>query len=236
MFLLLLFIKSGWAQNTNIDYKNALKIYNLTSFDEYEKSRKINDTSSDAFYYTTKTLQILHPTIAFQWKTKKNNFHEIELTNFKLDKLETTTENRDDTAGNGQVISGNNLITTSISARYEYILNFNKTKVTKLVPSLGFGINPYYRQNKYSPKTSASFSTSELYLGAKVFVTPRLTYYLSSRLFIDINIPICFFDLYFLSDKEDNPSIPQEERTISTFNFNQFPKVFSGRVGVGLKL
>jgi hypothetical protein len=236
LFLVLLFIKSGWTQNTNLDYKYAFKIYNLTTFDEYERSRTINDTSSIQVDYTTTTLQILHPTIAFQWKTKKNNFHEIELTNFMLGKLTTKTENKDDTINNGQTVRGYDLVTTSISARYEYILNFYKSKESKFVPSLGFGINPYYRQNNYTPKNESSFSSSEQYFGAKVFLTPRLTYYLSSKFFLDINIPICFFDGYFLIDKENNPALPIQERTISTFNFNGFPKVYSGRIGVGLKL
>lgn len=236
IFVLLLFIKSGWTQNTNLDYKYAIKVYNLTTYDEYERSRKITDTSSNDFSYTTTTLQILHPTIAFQWKTKKNNFHEIELTSFMLGKLVTKTENASDTTQNGQEINGYDLVTTSIAARYEYILNFNKSKDRKFVPSLGLGISPYYRQNNYSPKNPSSFSTSEIYFGANVFITPRLTYYLSSKFFIDINIPLCVLDSYFLKDKEDNPAVQVEERTISTFNLNGFPKVFSGRIGVGLKL
>jgi hypothetical protein len=236
IFVLLLFMKSGWTQNTNLDYKYAIKVYNLTTYDEYERSRTTTGTSSIDYSYTTTTLQILHPTIAFQWKTKKNNFHEIELTSFMLGKLVTKTENTSDTTQNGQTINGYDLVTTSIAARYEYILNFNKSKDRKFVPSLGFGINPYYKQNNYSPKISSSFSTSEIYFGFKVFITPRLTYYLSSKFFIDLNIPICFLDSYFLKDKEDNPAVPVEERTITTFNLNGFPKVFSGRIGVGLKI
>jgi hypothetical protein len=236
LFLVLLFMKSGWTQNTNLEYKYAFKIYNLTTYDEYERSRKITDTSSNQVDYTTTTLQILHPTIAFQWKTKKNNFHEVELTSFILGKLVTKTEYKDDTTNNGQSESGFDLVTTAISARYEYILNFNKSKESKFVPSLGFGINPYYRQNNYSPEISSSFPISEIYLGVKVFITPRLTYYLSSKIFIDVNIPICFFDIYFLSEKENNPAVPIQEQTINTFNLNGFPKVYSGRIGVGLKL
>lgn len=236
IILLLLFMKSGWPQNTNLDYKNAIKIYNLTTFEEYSKSKKINDTSSNHFYYTTSTLQILQPTIAFQWKTKKNNFHEIELTSFMLGKLGTKTEIKNDTTNIGQTISGNDVISTSISARYEYILNFNKSKDRKLVPSLGFGINPYYRQNKYLPKISSSFPTSEKYFGAKVFLTPRISYYLTSKLFIDINIPICISEIYYTIDKDENPVLTVKQRTTSSTDFRGFPKIFSGRIGVGLKL
>jgi hypothetical protein len=236
LLLLIIVVKTGWTQNTNLDYKNALKFYNLTTFEEQTKSRRLNDSSSYRYQYTNTTLQILHPTIAFQWKSKKNNFHEIELTSLMLGKIGTQTEITNDTTINGQTISRSNLKTTVISARYEYILNFNKSKDSKFVPSIGFGINPYYRQNNYSPKISNSFPTSEISVGMRTFITPRLTYFVTSKLFIDVNIPLCFFDTFYLVDKEDNPVIPVQQRTITTFNYSQFPKILSGRLGVGLKL
>ncbi len=229
-------IKNGWTQNTNLDYKNAIKIYNLTTFEEYEKSEKLNDTSSAYFSYTTTNLQILHPTIAFQWKTKKNNFHEIELTCFIIDKAVTKTEIKNTTSANVYLLSGSDITTTSIAVRYEYILNFNKSKDRKLVPSLGFSINPYFKQNKFSPVISSSFPTSESYFGTRVFITPRLTYYVKSRFFVDINIPLCAFDTYSVTEKREDPSIPESERTIKTNNFQMFPTIFSGRIGIGLKL
>ena len=235
-FSSLLFVENGWAQNTNLDFKNAIKIYNLTTYEEYEKSERLNDTSSSYFYYTTTNFQILHPTIAFQWKTKKNNFHEIELTSFIIDKAVTKTEIKNATSTNAYLISGNDITTTSIAMRYEYILNFNKSKDRKLVPSIGFSVNPYFRQNSFSPVISSSFPTSESYFGARMFVAPRLTYYLTSRFFMDLNIPLCFLDSYSLIEKREDPRIPESERTVKTYNFQLFPKIFSGRIGIGLKL
>lgn len=236
LVFVLFVIKTGWTQNTNLDYKSSLKFYNLTTFDEQTKSRMLNDTSDALYQSTNTTLQILHPTIAFQWKSKKNNFHEIELTSLLLGKIGSKTVIVNDATNNGQTINGGNLTTAVISARYEYILNFNKSKDSKIVPSIGFGINPYYRQNNYSPKISSSFPTSEISVGMRTFITPRLTYFVTSKLFIDINIPLCFFDTFYFLDKEDNPAIPVEQRTIKTFNYNQFPKILSGRLGVGIKL
>lgn len=236
LLLLTIVVQIGWSQNTNLDYKSAIKIYNLTTFDEQTKSKRLNDTSSNSYQYSNTTLQIFHPTIAFQWKSRKNNFHEIELTSLMLGKIGTKTEIGNETINKGQTISGGNLTTLAISVRYEYILNFNKSKDRKLVPSIGFGINPYYRQNNYSPKISSSFPTSDISIGLKAFITPRITYFLTSKLFIDINIPLCFFDTFYFVDKENNPTIPVQERKITTFNYNQFPKFFSGRFGIGLKL
>ena len=83
----LLFIVNGWAQNTNLDFKNAIKIYNLSSYELNIKTEPIINSPSGAYYFTTVNSQFLHPTIAFQWKSKKNNFHEIELTDFSLNKM-----------------------------------------------------------------------------------------------------------------------------------------------------
>jgi hypothetical protein len=231
--LLLFVIKIGWSQNINLDYKSALKIYNLISFDEQTRLSRLT-ASSNRYQYTNTTLQILHPTIAFQWRSKKNNFHEIELTSFMLGTFGKTTDSI--TTNSAQSISGGDLTLTAISARYEYNLNFNKSKNSKLVPSIGFGINPYYRQNNYSPKISSSFPTSDISIGMKAFITPRITYFLTSKLFIDINIPLCFIDAFYFAGKENNPTFSVLERTTNTFNFSLFPKVYSGRIGIGIKL
>ena len=231
--LLTIVVKIGWAQNTNLDYKSALKIYNLTSFDEQTISRRLT-ASSPLYQYTNTTLQILHPTIAFQWRSKKNNFHEIELTSFMLGKIGKTTDSI--TSNSAQTISGGDHTITLISLRYEYILTFNKSTDSKLVPSIGFGINPYYRQNNNSPKTSSSFHTSDINIGMRAFVTPRISYFLTSKLFLEVNIPLCFFDTFYYAGKVDNPALSLLERTTNTYNFRQFPKVFSGRIGIGIKL
>lgn len=235
--VLLLITQLSWTQNTYLDYKHALKIYNLTSFEEQFKTRRINDdTTFNRIRYATTTLRVLHPTIAFQWKTSKNNFHEIELTNLIVSNLDTKTEFINDTTSSNQIIAGSRLTTMLISIRYEYILNFNKSKDTKFVPSLGFGFNPYFSKNNNKPFVSNIFPTTEIYTGFRTFINPRLTYYLSSKLFMDLNIPLCLFDTFYFSDMDSNPSIPLAERTVSSFNFNQFPKVLSVRLGVGLKL
>ncbi len=237
ILLLTIIVKTGWSQqNTHLNYKAGIKIYNLANFDEQTKSRRLNDTSSYRYQYTNTTLQIFHPTIAFQWKSKKNNFHEIELTNLMFGKIGTITEIVNDTTNNRQTINGGDITTAAISIQYEYILNFNKSKDSKLVPSIGLGINPYYRQNSYNSKISSAFPASDISAGLRTFITPRFTYFVTSKLFIDVNVPICFFDTFYFSDKEDNPAFPIQQRKITTFNYNQFPKIFTGRIGVGLKL
>lgn len=230
----ILLINKGFAQNTNLDYPYALKIYNLSSYDEYKETK--NDSTPTSYRYTTTTLQILHPTIAFQWKTKKNNFHEIELTNFMLNKVGSKTEIVNDSSGISNKVNEDKTTTTLIALRYEYILNFLKSKDKKLVPSLGFAISPYFKENNYKPTTLTTFPHSDVFAGAKTFVTPRLTYYIKPKFFIDLNIPICLTDTYYHNKKDEDPTVAAADRNTSSFDFSMFPTYFSGRIGIGLKL
>jgi len=236
--VLMFFLQIGWSQNENLDFKYAVKLYNLTSFEDKSKKEIEVDSSIyvNSYDIIDKTLQIFHPTVAFQWKTKKNNFHEIELTNISLDNTEARKDVETDTLGIYETIIGGEIFTTYVSLRYEFIWNLNISGENKFVPSLGFGINPYYRQSIYKPMVTDEYRTSEILAGARVFVIPRLTYNISAKFFIDINIPICFFDIHFQSDKDQDPRLTIEEQTTNTANLHAFPQFFSGRIGVGIKL
>lgn len=226
---LIIFINTVWSQNKNLQFKNSIKIYNYST---YEREITLLSNSSKDI---NSSFKVLKPTISFMRKSKKNNFHEIELNNFVLNKDDSKSE-FNNTTNNSYVITGQKLITTSISARYEYILNFNKKKDFKLVPSIGFGLNPYYNKLSLKPKTSSSFESSKIKFGFKTFITPRLTYFVSSKLFVDFNIPICIFDMYTNEEKLKNPNLPEHLRTSSNFNFNLFPLFYSLRLGLGVKI
>jgi hypothetical protein len=235
LIVIMFLFHSGWSQTTNTSFKYAIKLYNLTSFED--KSRhELDIVSIQAHEITNTELQILHPTVAFQWKTKKNNLHEIELTNFSLDKVDAEKELKDSLENTYTTISGAEVVTAYISVRYEYILNLNKFNDAKFVPSVGFGINPYYRQINQMPKVTDLYTTSEMFLGARAFIIPRLTWYFSPKFFADIDIPICIFDLYFQSDEDQDPRLSVDKQTTNTVNFNAFPKFYSGRIGIGLKI
>jgi hypothetical protein len=221
------------AQNTTPGHKYAIKAYNLTSFYSGNTTSKLSDSAD--LNFTTNDLKILHPTLAFQWLNAKGNYHELELTSFELGEL-SNLEELSGNSGSGNTIPKTSVITTNIAFRYEYILNFNKSETHKLIPSLGFGGSPYYRLYKYQAKYSWEIPSSQQFIGLSIFATPRLTYNFSSRIFLDLNIPVCVFDFNLLTNHQDNPFLELSERTTSEFNIDMFPKILSGRVGVGLKL
>jgi hypothetical protein len=236
IILAIIFINKGWTQNSNINYIYALKIYNLSSYNELSFKRADSSTNLNQTEYSYNYLKVLNPTIAIQWKTKKNNFREIELTNFTTNKTNSKKIIIYDTTGTNQSAYEATNIITHISVRYEYILNLNKLKEKKYLLSFGFGFNPFYKKDTFKPKVSSSFETSIQEIGINSFVTPRFTYFITSKIFIDVNIPICIINTVVQSQLIDNPQLTVNQRKITTANFNELPKIYSARIGVGIKL
>ena len=237
ILVFLLFPLISWSQYSPLAYSKALKMYNLTTFDAVTNTSQSTDLPGISVNSTVKTFQLLHPTIAFQWKTKKReNFHEIELSSFRFQKKNAVEEMITDSLNLTQIISGSAETNFSIAVRYEYIFTFFKTKDRKFLPSLGLGINSYFLQSSTLPKTADLFPVSETLIGSKVFLTPRINYYLSPKLFLDFNIPLCIMDFNLKSSRKENPVLPINQQRISVFQFQQFPTVFSARIGVGIKL
>jgi len=232
-----LFPLISWSQNSPLAYSKALKMYNLTTFDAVSNTSQSSDLAGISFNSSVKTFQLLHPTIAFQWKTKKKeNFHEIELSSFSFRRTNTMDEKITDSTNISQIISGSEETNCSIAARYEYIFTFFKTKDRKFLPSLGLGINSYFLQSSTRPKTADLFPVSDRIIGSKVFLTPRINYFITPKLFLDFNIPLCIMDFNLKSSRKENPVLPINQQRISVFQFQQFPTVFSARIGVGIKL
>jgi len=224
---------SCYAQDEPLNYKIALKMYNLTRV----QSSVIQPTfPGNPATITTTSIQVFHPTLAVQWKGTKNNFHEIELTDFSLNKTATKSEL---IGPNGAAVSTTNspdVMATNLRMRYEFTANFALSKDSKLVPGMGFSVSPYLMQVNYLPQANIEFATFERKVGAGIFVIPRLSYYLSSKLFLDLNFPVCIADGHYSTIRRENPVLPLQQRTVSTWQMESMPQYFSMRIGIGVKL
>lgn len=167
-------VKTCWSQSTNSDNKYAIKVYNLTSYEEFTLTKTRKDTPSFSTQNSATTLQIFHPTIALQWQSNSKNYHEIELISLMLRNIESKIEDIDYTTNNTQPVFASKFTTASISIRYEYIYNLNKKRDKAYMTSLGFGLNPYFTQNNYSTSITTIFPISEKIVGLKGFIYKSL--------------------------------------------------------------
>lgn len=236
LLVLVLLVKAGLSQNTNIDYKYIIKLYNLSRYEEIVKPGFLNLTTHNYYFDKKDNLQIIHPTLAFQWRTPKNNFQEVELLDLRMEKQKSVSQVRNDSLHGIMTVSSSTLTETSVAARYEYTIVFNKKKEKKFVASLGLGGSTYYKGFKSVPQLSSSFPVAEKHIGLETFLTPRITYFMKKRIFADLNIPLCISRTEFSKEINDDPATPSAEREISTFDVSLFPKLYSVRVGIGIKL
>lgn len=221
------------AQNNKAENRFAIKIYNLTTWNK--PSAPLRHYGFYHNHNSYSNLQIAQPTLALQWKARHGHAHEAELTRLQLNKSESHREIIRDSTQPWPRISGGIYARTDISLRYEFIYQFHKTQ-KKLRPSLGIGISPFYRRNNFAPYVSNEFSGSWWAGGLNAFITPRITYSLTNRLFLDLNIPVCLFDAGYHSFKENNPGVPAGEQADASFSFRWLPAFYSGRLGIGIRL
>jgi hypothetical protein len=222
------------AQNDNLNYKSGFKVYNHTAYEVVDLNNRI--TSPFPYIHTSKNIEVLRAVPAFMWQTKGNNFHEVELTRFSINKFNSKPLVAYDTSSTTKNDRGDKTFSTNLELRYEFVLNFNKNADTKFVPSLGFAFSPYFRHNKYTAESSSLYPAAEYYLGVKSFVIPRVTYYLNSKLFLDINVPICVYDAHYRESNNKNPALPFEQQVMGAYIFKPFAQIFTGRVGIGVKI
>lgn len=230
--LLLSATYAGYAQNKNLEGKYALKLYNTTSWQK-EESFGISGT----YIKTTeqKDFQLLHPSIAARLTDRSGNMHEVELTRMELGVVKDVVYLMNP-SGTTIPVSGGKTTQTNIALRYEYIFNFMKKKNSKWMPALGLALMPYFQRDNFTPELSTAYPSTTTALGAKGWVIPRITYAISSKLFVDLNVPLCVTDANIEWNNHKNPNLSQGEQKSEVTNFQGAPQHYSIRLGVGLKV
>lgn len=104
------------------------------------------------------------------------------------------------------------------------------------MPAIGISAMPYYQQTAFTPVLATEYPAATSRGGVKAYVIPRINYAISSKLFVDLNIPICIADMYFERNSKTNPNLLPQDQKNSTGNFDGIPKLYSIRIGVGLNI
>lgn len=237
VLLALLFVQwPTMAQNKNLEAKYGIKVYNLSS---YTTSNQIlSQDSVLVSRITDKFLSLFNPSIAFRFKTKRNNFHEIEWTTLRLDNQESYLESRYTGNGGTEPVIGTGArnMNAYLALRYEYIINFFKNKNSRWMPSLGIAVSPYFSYSRYTPFRSSQFAVRGFQMGLTSFLIPRINYQINNRFFADLNFPIAITDMYVTTDRINDPNLPSEAQRRTVRDGALFPQPFYMRIGLGMRL
>lgn len=222
------------SKNKHLNYDFGVKLYNELSFAESKTQIGVNPIPQNNLYRESQKTNILKPTIAVLWRNKKGNFHEVELNRFNID----VDKHEDVVYQNGIriVVNGGRTVNTNLSVRYEHIVQFGKKKNSRLAPSLGFAVNPFYERLSYQPHISTAFPIMILETGFRTYITPRATYYFSRKFFMDVNVPLALAGFSIQYQKIQDPSLSGSQQKYGVMNFDMFRNMLNARVGLGLKL
>lgn len=172
--------------------------------------------------------------LAIDIGTKKGYTHEIEFLIPELSKSYKDIQypmnyefRKENSSFDGEI--------SSYSLRYELSKTLtNKDK--KLGFHLGAGINPYYVLVEYIPNVQNTYYSSTKVYGFALNLVPRIKYKISSRFFIDLNVPLKVYDLRAEKYRVKNPAIPINQQTKIDYSNTFFESVYTFRLGLMYRL
>jgi hypothetical protein len=128
-----------------------------------------------------------------------------------------------------------NDVISAYSFRYE--INQDITNVTKrFVLNLGAAINPYHIEMEFKPRENRVYDRTVRMTGATINIIPRISYQLTDRLSVELNVPVNVYDIYRVKQHVDNPVISKDAQTRSGTERTFFPDLYTVRFGVAYTL
>ncbi|AYB30910.1 hypothetical protein [Chryseolinea soli] len=206
----------------------GIKIYQNTDFFEtqYYNSGLNRRTKVDNVNFSRFSL-------ALDMETKKGYTHEIELMIPELSKsLDNIQFPMNYKFREAEWLDGE---ATSYSLRYELSKTLTN-KVKRFGFNLGLGINPYYVHVEYIPNIENAYHLSNKLYGFAVNAIPRVTYKLSPRFRLDLNVPLKIYDLRGEKTRIKNPNIPLRQQETTEHSNIFFESAYTIRLGIMYKL
>lgn len=204
----------------------AIKLYNLSTFPGEVRSgshQRVHEFYEDKF---------LHPALAIRKRTRRSNFHELEISDISVRRKRDRYFINYPPVGN-ITTAGTQVTTTSVALRYEYQHVFFKHNTIALKPSIGIAGSAFYERFKTVPYTTNIYPLTETYSGIRGFIVPRLNWHVGKRLFFDINVPLCFMVAGYRHSNLQDPTIPVASQRFGLLDVNVLPPYYSFRVGAG---
>lgn len=235
IFSLNFFCLNGSAQ----DDKNIreIKLYSNFAWQYSKETVGFDTVSNNPITETNYSTELGYFSPGIGFSTPKGNFHELELSRLLFNQTDQETIIETIDGSTYQVIDGQRNTDVLIALRYEFNYMFLKNKDNRRIkPSLGFGVRPSYSRSAVNSKLSSVFYARETSIAALFSIVPRVKYDLNDKWFFDLNVPFNFAQIGLLTKQVENPALPVNQRTISTFNFLTAPTNYLIRFGIGFRL
>jgi hypothetical protein len=184
--------------------------------------------SLDTYLNKKKKYKFGIPSFAIEFQSNKRFTHEIELmpVEFNIDEeseiiyVDTTTS---------EIMNGNK--NTFIESHFRYQVNYYFTKNNIVRPYIGISTKFFYNFERIKPKTTGKFKNTKQNIGLHFAISPSVSFNLSKKLSLDLNIPIGFYEFKLNMENDENPNKALEYQKTSKFIRGFMPKVYNIRIG-----
>ncbi|MCD9016825.1 hypothetical protein [Parachryseolinea silvisoli] len=213
-------------------HEYRIKLYQHTSSLEtvyqYQSDGATSEKSGDR-HFTTGTFSV-----AFNLVSLRGGFHhEVEIFMPEIDRSAQNIQFPKN-FGLSQSARTRDVIST-YAARYE--INQDITNVTKrFVLNLGLAVNPYHIEMEFNPREGNVYNRNVRVTGANINIIPRVSWQLTDRLSLELNVPVNVFNVYRSKQHVDNPILPKEGQTNAGTEHKFFEDIYTVRFGVAYTL
>jgi hypothetical protein len=119
----------------------------------------------------------------------------------------------------------------SFALRYELIKQISKSK-GPLSFSVGAGLNPGFTVAIYDPLVPSVFSQTHKTFSVSLNLIPRISYAISKKISLELNVPVKVYDFRFLFREVENPQIPYKQQRQEETQHVFFEDVYTIRFGI----
>jgi hypothetical protein len=119
----------------------------------------------------------------------------------------------------------------SFALRYEITKQITKDK-SPLSFSVGAGLNPGFTVAIYDPLAPTVYSQTHKTFSVSLNLIPRISYAISKKISLDLNVPLKVYDFRFLFWEVENPNIPYNMQKQDETQHVFFEDVYTIRFGI----
>jgi hypothetical protein len=211
-------------------HEYRIKLYQHTSSLEtvYQYNNTTSEKSGDR-HFTTGTFSV-----AFNMVSLRGGFHhEVEIF------IPEINRSAQDIQFPGNFELRRSTLTNDVISAYafRYEINQDITNVTKrFVLNVGLAVNPYHIDMEFKPRESNVFHRDVSITGAHFNIIPRVSWQLTERLSIELNVPVNVFDIYRIKQRVDNPGFSLRSQSNAGTEHTFFEDIYTVRFGVAYTL
>jgi hypothetical protein len=119
----------------------------------------------------------------------------------------------------------------SFALRYEITKQITKDK-SPFSFSVGVGLNPGFTVAIYERLTSFIYSSTDKTFSVSLNLIPRISYAISKKISLDLNVPLKVYDFRFLFREVENPNLPYRMQKQEESQHVFFEDVYTVRFGI----